>query len=71
MAQNEGFGMRALYTQIQLPGNRHKGEDAQSYEDKVRASQNLLNQNFLTIQQQVGELTAAVLSLQEWASQFK
>lgn len=68
---NEGFGMRALYTQIQMPGGRGKGEDEQAYSDKVRASENLLNQNFLTIQQQVGELSAAVLSLQEWASQFK
>ncbi len=67
---NETFGMRALYTQIQLPGIGQKGEDQQTYDEKLRASENLLNQNFLTIQQQVGEMYAALLSLQEWASQF-
>ncbi len=62
-----GAGMRALYTQISFPGMRKQGEDERSYDEKLRKSENLLNQNFLTVQQQMGELAEAILSLQEWA----
>ncbi|MDR1620101.1 MAG: hypothetical protein LBS18_05515 [Clostridiales bacterium] len=63
-------GLRALYTQISIPNGKYGEEDAQTYDDRVRQAENLMNQNFMTIQQQIGDIALAVASLQEWARQF-
>lgn len=61
--------VRALYDKIMLPGVKQEGEDDQTFSDRVRQSENLLNQNFLTIQQQMAEIRSSVTSLEDWAKQ--
>ncbi len=63
------FSMRALYT-VEFPGRQNKGEDASAFDDRVRQSQNQMNQNFLTIQQMNGEIMARLISLESWASKL-
>lgn len=70
MGTTDGFNMRALYTQIQLPPAPIGGGDEQLYYERLSKNENLLNQNFLTLQLQLGELSALVKSLSDWASQF-
>ncbi len=60
-------GMRAMYT-VQFPASRQKGEDETGYNDRVRQSENFMNQNFSTLHQVNAELALRLASLENWAS---
>lgn len=58
---NDAFKMRSLYS-TSMP-IRAEDDDEQSYSDRVRQYDNLINQNNLTVQQTLGEMWAEIIAI--------
>lgn len=58
---NQTFNMRSLYA-TSMP-IRSEDDDEQSFSDRVRQYDNMINQNNLTVQQTLGELWAEIIAI--------
>lgn len=58
---NDAFKMRSLYS-VSMP-IRADDDDEQTFGDRVRQYDNLINQNNLTVQQTLGEMWAEIIAL--------
>lgn len=57
------LGMRALYY-IALPLGEQQDGNRQAYQERVKANENCLNQNFTILSQKIAELEARLQALE-------